>query len=321
MNRFRLIMLAAVIAMPRPMLAELPQDDAKPSPFDTVMQRAAQAAASSEWTKDGWADMQLESALSVLMADLQQITKNENIKLPTTFDSVRPAISRDGSNIAHLKKGLFVTKRGKVSHAHNSIILADESIDISHARNCLIIARGAVDVGHGGGNVIIAGHFIHSSHDGQPDPRDPEGAGGSVLLSGSNVDVSHANDTITCAPLAATMSFATNCIFINTPNRNISHERDSTYLTDKSRRLPTVLPKPQLIDKLIITKIVPPDDAGNGAQVATKQAGVETIIRIGDAVPSATAELEGWELVFIGDGFALFAKDGQYASAYMDPPK
>ncbi len=319
MNRFRLILIAVLIAMPRPVLADLPQDNTKPSPFDTVLERAAEAAASNDWTKDVWADMQLEASLSVLMDKLQKKTNNKNIKLPVTFDAVRPAISRDGSKIAHLNSGLFVTKRGTVSHAHDSIILADESIAVSHARNCIIIARGAVDVGHGGGNVIIAGHFIHTSHDGHPDPQNAGGPHGSVLISGSVVDVAHANDTLACAPLAATMSFATNGIFINAPNRNISHERNSTYLTDESRALPTSSPKHQLIDKWKITQIVPPDDAGNGALVATKHGDVETVIRIGDALPNATAELEGWQLVFVGDGFALFANDGQYASAYIAP--
>ncbi len=318
MNRIRLILIVAVIAMPRPTLADLPQDDAKPSAFDTVLQRAAQAAASDEWTKVGWSDMQLESSLSELIDDLQEITKNKHIELPTTFDTVRPAISRDGSNIAHLKNGLFVTKRGTVAHAHDSIILADESIEVSHARNCLIIARGAVDVAHGSRNVIIAGHFIHTSADGPPDPESP-GPNGSVLISGSVVNVPHANDTIACAPLAVTMSFATNGIFINSPNRNISHEQNSTYFTDESGTLPTSSLTHPLIDKLMIIRIVAPDDSGNGSLVATNHANVESVIRIGDAIPKATAELEGWKLVFVGDGFGLFAKDGQYAGAYLVP--
>jgi hypothetical protein len=74
-----------------------------------------------------------------------------------------------------------------------------------------------------------------------------------------------------------------------------------------------------LIDKLKITQIVPPDDSGNGALVATKHADVETVIRIGDAIPNPTAELKGWRLVFVGDGFALFANDGQFAGAYIVP--
>jgi hypothetical protein len=246
--------------------------------------------------------------------------KNKSIALPVTFDSVRPANSRDGSTIAYLENGLFVTKRGKVSHAQKSIILTDESIEVSHAHNCLIIARGAVDVSHGSRNVILAGHFIHMSHDGHGDPRSPDGPSGSVLLSGSVVDVSHANDTIVCAPLAATMSFTTNAVFINSPNRNISYESNSHYITDESGTLPTVSSEHQLIDRLKITRIAPPDDSGSGALVATRHANVETVIRVGDAIPNATDdELQGWKLVFVGEGFALFAKDGQFAGAYIVP--
>jgi hypothetical protein len=317
MNRFLVILIAVVITMARPVLADVPNDGAKASPFDVVLQRAAETATSNDWTKDGWADMQLESSLSALLDRLQAITKNKNLKLPAKFDSVCPAISPDGSKIAYLTNGLFVTKRGKVSHAHDSIVLADESIDIGHARNCLIIARGAVNVGHGRRNLIIAGHFAHTSHDGHPDPRNPGGPNGSVLIAGSIVDVSHANDTIVCAPRAATISFSTNGIFINSPNRNIAHERNSTYLTDDSQTLPKAFPKQPMIDKLKVTQIVSPDDNGNGAFVATKHTDVETGIRIGDVIPNATGELKGWKLVFVGDGFALFAKDGQYAGAYI----
>ena len=317
MNRICLILIGALITIARPILANPPQED--PSLAERVVQRAAEATTSDDWTEGDWDDEQLESWLSAVIDDVQRITKNNNIELPTTFDDVRPAISPDGSHIAHLNNGLFVTKRGTVSHAHDSIIIADESIEVSHAHNCLIIARGAVDVGHGRGNVIIAGHCIHTSYDGYPEVQNPVGSNGSVLICGSVVDVAHAKNTIVCAPQAATMSFTRDVTFINSPNRNVSHERDSTYLTDDSGILPTNSPKHPMIDELKITRIVPPDDSGNGAMVTTEHTDEATEIRIDEAIPGATAELEGWKLVFVGEGFALFAKDGQFASAYITP--
>ena len=293
--------------------AAVDDNNAKAVPFDVVLQRVAKATKSNDWTKDGWSDLQLESSLTALLDRLHEITKKKNMELPVEFDSVRPAKSHDGSRISYLTNELFVTKRGTVSHAQDSIILADESIEVSHASNCLIIARGTVDIGHGTGNLIIAGYFAHTSHD-RPDTRKPDAPKGSVLIAGAVVDVSHAYDTIVCAPLAATISHSTNVIFINSPNRNISHEHNSTYLTDDSQTLPTVFAVHPMINKLKVTRIV--QDSLNGAYVETRHAGV---IRIGHDIPNATDELKGWKLVFVGEECALFAKDGQYAGTGIVP--
>jgi len=309
MNRIHASFFLIFIVITFPAFLETAHAQEKTSPFDMVMQRAGDISAKTNWRLDGWKDIELESSLSLLMKKIQAITKNKNITLPVSFDSVNPSFDN-----GHLKNSLVVTKLGKISHAKDSIIIADENIKVSHAQNCLIIARGAVDVSHGSQNVIIAGHYIHVSHDGNSRRKATEGLDVSILLSGSVVDVSHAKKTIVCAPVAAKISHARDVTFINSPNLNLSRDQNSIHLIDDSSILPDNSEKDEWIDTLTITQVVPPGSRQQ-ALVVVNNTGSEMLMRLGDTIPQAKGKQIGWKLVFVSNEFVMLKKNGNYASA------
>ena len=139
----------------------------------------------------------------------------------------------------------------KVSHANDCIIIARGAVTVGHTRRCVVVAGGAADAGHAQHSlvvargdidldpkesvvstpgdvkiafsersVVVAGGKIVVAHDNPS--RD--GAGGSRLVSGSGIQVSHARGSTLSAPevritgSAAGVTFL-NCAKINAPNR------------------------------------------------------------------------------------------------------
>lgn len=281
------------------------------SPFNVTLQRVKEISLSEDWKVTGWIDQELRSSLSQQLKVIQELTKNHEIKLPVTFDSVSPTIGQK----SRLKNNLFVTEKGKISYADNSIIIANESIHISHANNCIVLARGAVSIGHGTQNIVVAGHYINLGHDRNKSPNY------SIYISGSTIDISHAQGTIVCAPSAIKISHAKNVTFINPPeNIDISHEKDSRQFIDKSRSLPTKSDIHDLTNTIEITQVVSHRNS-KYSLVVLKHDDIETIMRINQTFKNSDNEATGWKLVFIDDDFALYEKDDQYASAYIPLPK
>lgn len=281
--------------------------------FDEILGRVRRAASSDEWQKPGWKDPLLEAGLNQLIDQVKQATKNDGLRLPVGFGDVQPRTEREIRGLG--AGGLYVLKGGSVAHAQRSIFLVDGSLHISHAQDCVIVARGAVDISHGRGNVVLAGHYVHTSHDG--DSRQPSG---SLLMSGSILDVSHSNQSVCFAPHSVCVGFATGTIFLNSPKLEISHEKNCTKIADAKLPLAPTEKKNQLSDKLKITQIVKPDDSGRGAMVVLDQGGMELVLRPGaeikDNLGKVIPELAGWKLSFVADGFALFSTDQEDAGFY-----
>lgn len=312
MNRWQPLALVVALCTLQTAWADIPHPKAEPSAFDIALERAGAIAAKEDWKRDGFSDSKLENALADLVGRLRTITKNDALKLPVAFDSVR-AVEGDGdSKVGFLRGELFAAKRAKVAHARNSIILADESAEVSSADDCLIIARGAVRISHCRRCFVIAGHFIEAGHDGHARPGIQGGNTGSVFLSGAVVRIAHATGTVVCAPVTAAISRASDATFINTPNRLKS-------IADDSGLLPRGEPYNPLLGKLTITQIVSVESSIERALVAAESEDGEVVIRIGKPLPAALQKAKGWQLVFVGENFALFAKDDQLAGLYVDP--
>jgi hypothetical protein len=280
--------------------------------FDDLLARVHRAAASEEWQKPGWKDSLLDAGLNALIDQVKRATKNDALRLPVGFGDVQPRSEREIRGF--VQGGLCVLKEGSIAHARRSIFLVDGSLRISHAQDCVIVARGAVDIAHGRGNVVLAGHYLHTSHDGGPPT-----SSGSVLMSGSILDVSHSNQSVCYAPRAVSVSFATGTIFLNSPKVEIAHEKSCTRIDAKLPLAPTERKNP-LSDKIKITQIVRPSDSGRGALVVLDQGGVEVVVRPGaqitDRQGKVIPEAAGWKLSFAADGFALFSKDREDAGFY-----
>ena len=282
--------------------------------FETALERVSAIAASNDWKDEDWSDQKLEKSLEAIVSQVKKLTNHELLKLPVSFDSVKRPKNANRIRLPGPENILFVAPRASLHEAEDSIILAEESIRIGRARNCIIIARGFVEVESGQRNLILAGHYLHVGYDG----AFPNGAGGSVLISGGIIDVAHARDTICCAPEAAEIS-GHNIQLINAPSRevpnNVSRHRS---LTDKTGTLPTTARKHPLMEKLKFTQIVS-NQLPQLVVIQTDRG--EMVIRVDGKIPNPgnvpDAELEGWRLAYIGRDFALFVKGRDYASVHL----
>ncbi|MBM9616752.1 hypothetical protein JWJ90_21030 [Desulfobulbus rhabdoformis] len=304
--KYLALVLCTIITLNSQVFGETTYDKNDISLFREILERAATTTKTDDWKFNGISDNKLKSSLVQLVTRVREIANNPNIELPVTFDSVNSAISQNN----HLNKKLLVTKRGKVSFADNSIIIADESIEIGHANNCIVIAQGAVDISHGSRNLIIAGNYINIAHDN----NDPYS---SILISGAVVDISHADGSIICAPLAVKISHANNITLINSPILYVSYEKNTIQRIDKSKILPNQPVQKEWLDALNITQIVP-QNRYQKALIIVRNTDIEMVMRIGDNIPNIKEELKGWKLVLVGNGFVMFENNGIYASRFIN---
>lgn len=284
--------------------------------FEVMLNRIHRAETSGAWKKPDWQDLVLETGLARLLDQVKQATKRDGLRLPVTFGQV--AARQAGP---HTHGALCVLQGGSVAHARESIFLVDGNLRISHAQDCVIVARGAVAIAHGRGNMVLAGHYVHTSHDG--DFREPRG--GSLLMSGSVLDVSHSHGSVCFAPRGIRVSFATGSTFLNSPNLRISHDKGCAKIADAKLPLAPSVKEDSLSGKLKVRQIVPPDDAGQGAMVVLEQGGVEVVVRPGSEITDGRGkvvpEFAGWRLSFVEDGFALFSKGREDASVHWKKPE
>lgn len=306
-----------------PIQGERPTENA----LDALLERIRLVAAADEWQKPGWRDDVLESGVVKLYEQLQRAAKKDPLTLPVGFREVRPRKPNvEGRELPFLSNELHIAKHVVVSHAKRSILLADGNLRVSFAHDCIIIARGAVSIAHGSGNFVAAGHYVHTSHDGNAPPDGKrERPAGSLLLSGAVLDVSHAKGSICMAPQAVRISFAAEVTFMNSPNVEVSHEKNCTRLGDAKTPLASGPRKNPLAGKFKITQLVKPNDAGQGALVVLERNGIESVVRLGaeiaDGQGKTISALAGWKLSFVGEDFALFSKGHEDAGFYLRSPR
>ena len=98
------------------------------------------------------------------------------------------------------------------------------------------------------------------------------------MISGSVVDVSHANGSVCHAPGTVRISMAAGVTLVNSPNVEISHEKNGVKISDvKLTGMPTLRKNP-LADKFKIQKIVAPDERG-GPQVVLDRNGTKLTVK------------------------------------------
>lgn len=307
--------------------AESGDPKAEAIPFDALVARIRKAEESQDWRKAGWNDETIEASLHKLVASLKLATGKEFLKLPVEFKDV--SADRD-ERFAAFEGGLLRVFKGSasVSHARKSIFLVDGSIQISHASDSIVIARGAVDIGHGNRNLIIAGNHAEIAHDGNDAFRDglrPDAVGvvakhGSIIVCGGSVEISHAQGTVCDAPSHLRISHATQVSFLNSPNRAISHEHESTHC--KATSLPIVIPAPRALPAEIfkITQIVAADDRAKRL-VTIERNGIEYVLRPGaklvDETGKPVPKWEDWSVGFITRHAVLFTDGKRDVSVFV----
>ncbi len=319
MNKIRFLLVLLVL-FPQQVWAEEAQEAA---PFQAIMHRAGELTAADGITAREWNDLQLEKPLAEIMGQIRKLTGRDN---QSRVAEIIHGLSEENKGFArlakfrntklvlstgHLSNSFFITRKGEISHASNSVIIADESIDVGHANHCLIIARGVVKVGHGNQNIVLAGHYADIAHD----------RNNSIIIAGFMADISHINNSVVCVPGRVEISHADQVVFINPPaDIEISHEQNSQKIIDKTGILPLSAVKSDLFDNLQITQIVT-HRLSKYALAVIKVKGREMLMRIGDTVVNPDDITDGWRLIAVEDNFVLYGKDGQYASAYINVEK
>jgi hypothetical protein len=233
------------------------RDDA--SPFDKILVRVAALTDSEVWREKGFEDKVLESEVLALINQVERVTKHKKLELPVTFAKINAGV-KDGPLAQVFPGGLFVDDDIRLPHAANAIILADRSVRISHAHNCVIVSRGAVDISHGSNNVIVAGHFVHVSHDASLRPDNQAEQQPSIIVSGSQIDISHARNTVCIAPDMVSISHAHDVTLVNVDRIEISHDHNPARVSDESNIFPRPMPRNGDLKQLTITQLVIAED-------------------------------------------------------------
>lgn len=301
--------------------------------FDEVLEEIRKAQESGDWKKAGWKPKATTNWLDYLLAEVKRATKRDKLRLPVTFDQVKPAAVEQA--LATQQGALHVIKDGRLSFARQSIILADGSVDLSLAEGCIIIARGAVTISSSQRNLIVAGQFVGVSSDRPnsirfaPAPVAPNGAAPaapapdssdtSVILSGGILDISSAYGTICCGLERLIVSYTNQgAIVLNSPQREVG--TSAQYETLDAPQVPFTrkAARNPLDTKLDITQVVPGTTTG---LAVVQRGGVEYVLRQGAAITDERGQpvvgLENWRLDFLGRNYALFVKDRQYAGFYV----
>lgn len=267
--------------------------------FDKILDRIHQHASADKWRKPGWKDPGLEAALKTFIHQVKRVTGNNAVKLPVRLADVRAGA--DLNRIAN--RNLFIVKGGEVGIARDCIFLVDGSIRISSARNCVIIARHAVEISSGRGNVVLAGHYIRASTSGR------DGAP-SILMSGSDLNVSIATNAVLSAPGNLRVSIARNTVLVNSPNARISSNRNGTKI-EKARILlaPRKTRQKNPLSDLVITQAF---GYRTRSAVVIKQGPVELVLRAGSPITDNRGKVipkyAGWKLTFVTGNYAVFSK-------------
>jgi hypothetical protein len=281
--------------------------------FSGVLGRVRRAAAGREWQEAGWADHVIERWADRVADGVREATNSEAARVPVRFADVNNlGVAVPGNRLAG---ALVVAQNVDVDFAERSIILADGNANIGFANDCLVIARGAVRIAHGRGNLVAAGHFIHVSHDG--DHRDA--TKGSLLVSGAVLDVSHASGSVCAAPELIRIGHANNCHSVNSPKREISHQKNCKEAKAEGLKLPAAGAAHPLAGQVRMKWIV------QGRGVVLGFNGRRYVADLGkpivDEAGAAVAGLEGWTVSFVDEGshFVLFT-DGRTDVPVMQPP-
>jgi hypothetical protein len=311
------------------------EPEARPrNDVESLLARVREVARGEEWQKEGWKDASIERWLENAVAAATAATKGQVAgALPVAFGDVKvggnpnvaggnAVVVRGGGGPVRQHTGALVVASGafEADHAHKSIVLVDGNARIGFANDCVIVARGAAYVAHGRRNVIVAGHFIHVSHDGQGRPvRPAPGARppvpmrmqvdlpGSLLISGSTVDVSHARGSTIVAPELVRVSHAHQCAFVNSPDRQVGDRGGANVLV--SDELPDVGPPPHPLHREAEVKWVVPKQAvifTHDEKRYVAEVGREIVDESGRPVP----DLAGWTVSFADEDFVLFTNDG-----------
>ena len=288
-----------------------------PVRLESILARVRAIAASDDWKKDGWKDPQLEALLTRLMAKVRKATELKHLRLPVDFDEVHPVGNAAG--LLEMNKGrrLLVSRGGKVTSVKRGILLVDGAVDVSIAEDSIIIATLSAQVYSGNRNIVLAGMFAGSHRDGSDDYS--KYSAGSLIVSGSVVDVNSSYGTVCAAPDLIQASSPKGVVFLNAKEKVVTFPKSCRNIHTDDLALAFRGVDNPLKDKLAITgtvlyatrkeKILFDLPDGTGPYVGRMNAPFTR--------PDGTVieSLKGWRLtVAFSSSYFLFEREKQVAA-------
>ena len=194
---------------------EIPRKD--PSPGDTlqaVLDRIHNHAAGEAWKEPGWKDDAIEAWLDKLVGSVAKAAEIADLKLPVRLAEVKAGDPMPARLVRNqLIVGRDINLRGL--SVHDSIILADGSVEVESVRGSVIVARAAITVsGLSAYSVFVGGAYVRvAQFDGEPNKT----YNGSLIASRGWADIETAYGTIVAASKGATIRRIHSATFINAP--------------------------------------------------------------------------------------------------------
>lgn len=217
-----------------------------------------------------------------------------------------------------------VSKDARVAHLRDSILLVDGCARISHAHNSIIVATGAVSIGHATRVLVLAGPYLSVGFTDIRSDEDEKAVGGSLLLGGSRLRVSHAAGALCGAPEGVRISHANQVMTVNSNGVEFGHSKGGGSVTIPGVALGGPAKNP-LEGRIEVTASV--EDEGKGGHVLVRVPGLpgEYSVREGDELKEPSGKpfpgTEGWKLIMADRHFALFGDGKSYAGFPLKKPE
>ncbi len=246
----------------------------------------------------------LEKLLTRFMHVFADAAQQGNRTLPVDFKKLH-AIDFDPAKafmIMQETSALVVLKRGTIPIVRNSVVIADEQVEINSAENAIIIARVAAKVLIARNSVIIAGKMLDVTSDDH-----------GVLLSGGDCKVNVCRDSVVGAAGAFVALGVNDATTVNTKLKDNSGLPRGFRQPLRSVQIPQVDlgdtgDANVLTSRLHVTGGFPEQ---NGVALFRLASGKgEYVARYGEPVLDTNGrpinELKGWKLCFANDRMAVF---------------
>jgi hypothetical protein len=296
-----------------------------------LMGRVREAASTRAWRQRAspdrrWRDPVIEACLTGILKDIGQAAGRADLALPVELDEVRVA-DLPGRGLQSFDQNLYVVKGDDVrlDGAEKSILLVDGNVHLTRAEDCVIVARGAVTVSGGRRNLIVAGHYAEVSHDASVMPNAPT-VDGSVLVSGSVLDVSHGHGSICRAPRLVRCIHARNVTFVDSPVVESFTETGCKRFR-RAKFIVPAEPRAHALNRILeVTGASWPHDdkARRTATALLKPSGHKVTMRWGAEITTADGkpvpELNGWKPAMIDTGYVLLT-NGEQDAEFFAPSK
>lgn len=265
----------------------------RPLKLDMILEEVRQA------NRDNFDEEYLQVLLNRLLTVLRQSTGDEFLQLSAEFKQ----LERLESDAQALQGNLVIGDAVTARHAQGSIILADSVADIDRAKDCIILARVAARIDVAQNCLIVSGFDAELSI-----------TQNSMVFSDGILKLTRDQGSILGATDSIQLNFAgQGTRIVESDGKKQITRGGSSSLKVAGLLLQESESENSLSDKFGVTNAragkisvrLRPQD-GSSEFVAN----IDQEIKAADGTP--VADLRGWQLAYVGRGFAVLSDGSQY---------